>query len=505
MKKSTLLFLFLSLVISSVFAQPYYLRGDIAPCGWGNSSASCQLTDPDGDGIFTKTLTAADLGAAAVGYREFKIYNAAGAGSWFPGNNSWFVQVTGSSVTFRFTPLTNKVEAIESIPFSLCAPGDYITPNWTNTTPMTNVTGNTWCMTVANPGTYNWKPTACGSWGSWNATSPNERNSNSGNWAITTTTPNQQVCISYNPTTGAVVSTLPPPTGYYLRGNGPLCGWNNLSSTCKLTDPDGDGCFELTLDLGATPLGIKEFKIYKADGDVWFPANGNYWYNHTGGAMTFKICTPSNTVSVSGGNGDVTIAAPGNYIVPNWVNTTPAQRMGNTNMWCFNVPNAGSFSWKPTVSGTWFSWDQATGLPDAGAADWTINTNAPGQQICVTYDPISRRLVLSQAVPTMSQWGLLLFGFLMMILGYATVRQRSVMMAGGSNAKFSLRSSLPFNVGLYLQAMLMSMAFFITLFVIAMGAFNYQLTVADIPGSILATPILAYLVMLFLGEKKGKF
>jgi Secretion system C-terminal sorting domain len=122
---------------------------------------------------------------------EFKVH----CGSWPGGSNAWYMN---GSVTFQDNGITGRAFGDEAN-FTVCAPGVF--SGWNNTTAMTQ-TGNQWCYTVSTPGTYSWKPTRCGSWDSWDPSG--QRSVNASDWSVTTTAPNQQVCVTYNPSTGEV-------------------------------------------------------------------------------------------------------------------------------------------------------------------------------------------------------------------------------------------------------------------------------------------------------------
>jgi hypothetical protein len=487
-----------SLLLAGVFtvlqAQPYYLRGAAAPCGWsGNFTPQCQLTDPDGDGLFTLPV---NLGAAPIGIQAFKIYNQAND-TWFPGNNAWYNH-QGGTVTFNFRPATSIVGVSDGTN-TICAPGDWVVPNWTNTTPMTRVgTSNTYCITVANPGSYNWKPTSCGTWNSYDLQTGVREQDDPGNWGFTTTTPNQQICVEYDPATGRVISTIPPPTGYFLRGSAGACSWfGNFVPGCKLTDPDGNGCYDLTVNLGTTPLGLQEFKIYRAETDTWYPNGSNVWYLHRGGPVTFRICEASNEVYVFDdftGN----VCAPGDF---NGWNNASAMKKYDKGTYCMNIPTPGTYEWKPTYCGTWNSWEANGGVRSTGPANWSITTTVPDQQVCVTYDFATGRLRAgSFYVPTMTQWGLFLFGLFVMVFGLVTVRQHKLAMAGTQNSNFSLRN-LPFNSASFVRTMGVCLALAIFVFSAAVMFFGYEMTSADVPGTLLSLPLIAYLVQLVRNEK----
>lgn len=493
--KKNLLLAILCLLASSTYlsAQPYYLRGEASPCDWGNSSAACQLQDPDADGIFEITI---NFGASAIGRKEFKIYNA-GSDSWHPGSaNSWFNH-QGGTVKFRFNPANNQVEAIESTPFSICAPGEF--SGWNNAAPMVNAGGGQWCYTVPTAGTYQWKPTYCGAWDSWQP-SNGERSVNSNNWSVTTTSNNQQFCVTYDANTGRVVPPAPP-TGYYLKGTAGPCDWNNLSPGCELKDPDGDGVYELTVNYGTSPIGRQEFKIYHAATDTWYPSGGNSWYYHQGGSVTFRFFSTTGEVRAIDGF-TPSICAPGQF--SGWNNTTAMEDKGY-GIWCYKVPSPGTYEWKPVVCGTFDSWQPTGGSRNVGSDNWTVTTTAPNEEICVTYTLATGKVAAGAitAVPTMTEWGLFILCLLMLNAGIVTLRQRQLSLAGAQNAPFSLRQ-LPMDRTIFIRCLLLTAGAFALLFAAAVAFGGYEMTSADVPGSLLSMPLIAYLAMLLYGGNKSE-
>lgn len=494
MKKNVLLLtLFtLGLALTSV-AQPFYLRSEVSPCDFGNSNASCELTDPDMDGIYELTY---DFGAAPIGRKTFKIYNA-GADAWYPGGDNMWFNHGGGTVTFRFNTADSEVYAAESTGFSICAPGEF--SGWNNAEPMVDNGGGEWCYTVPNAGTYQWKPTYCGSWDSWQPTD-GERAINSSNWSVTTTSNNQQFCVQYDAASGRVLPPAPP-SGYYLKGTAGPCDWNNLSPGCQLEDPDGDGIFELTVDYGATPIGRQEFKIYHVNTDTYYPGGGNSWYIHQGGPVTFRFYSATGETEVVDGQ-TPSICAPGEF--SGWNPNTAMTDMGY-GIWCYAIPNPGTYQWKPTVCGGFDSWEPSSGERNVNAANWSITTTTPNEQVCVTYFPQTGQVeagAITQ-VPTMTEWGLFIFCLLMLTAGMVTLRQRRLVLAGSQNVSFSLRR-LPFDRAFFTKAMAVTGLVFAVIFSAAIVFFGYEMTNADVPGSLISIPLLAYLVMLIRGGQTGE-
>jgi hypothetical protein len=495
MKKNLLLSLSLVLGVALLQAQPFYLRSTTGQCDFGNSNASCELSDVGG-GVYELVT---DFGGGAVGFNEFKIYDA-GADAWYPGGaNAWFNHL-GGNVTFRFNTGTQQVEAAESVLFDICAPGELAVPNWTNNIPpMVDMGGGQWCYTIANAGSYQWKPTNCGTWGSWEP-STGERSMNSSNFFIQTNAANEQVCVTYDANTGRVSSSTPPPTGYYLRGTAGPCGWNDVSPQCELTDPDNDGIYELSFDFGATPIGRQEFKIYHAATGNYYPGGDNAWYDHQGGAVTFRFNSNTNQVQATEGYG-LTICAPGAF--SGWDNSASMVNNGG-NLFCYVIPNAGTYEWKPTFCGRWDSWQPGSGERSTNAGNWSITTTQPNTEFCVTYDVATGQVSEAQvfAVPTMGQWAMIIFTLLMVAMGMVIVRQNQMTLAGAGTQgfNFSLRQ-LPFDKAVFNKALMLCGLVMVALFAVAITFFGYEMTSADVPGSLLSLPLAAYIVVLL---KKGE-
>ena len=95
----------------------------------------------------------------------------------------------------------------------------------------------------------------------------------------------------------------------------------------------------------------------------------------------------------------------------------------------------------------------------------------------------------------MSQWGLILLCLIVLTLGMVTVRQRQLAMAGSESSGFALRN-LPFNRARFTRALWWAGLAIVAIFAVAILAFGYVMTTADVPGSLLALPLVAYLITL---------
>jgi hypothetical protein len=144
----------------------------------------------------------------------------------------------------------------------------------------------------------------------------------------------------------------------------------------------------------------------------------------------------------------------------------------------------------------------SSGERSSNSDNWSITTTTPNQQVCVTYFPSSGQVVpgaITQ-IPTMTEWGLFLLCLIMLIVGIVTLRQRKLVLAGTQTASFSFRS-LPFDKAIFTKAMLIVGIGLVVIFSVAVY-FGYELTNADIPGSLVSLPLLSYLVMLLTSDEK---
>ncbi len=251
-----------------------------------------------------------------------------------------------------------------------------------------------------------------------------------------------------------------------------------------------------TMAAGVAAIGRQEFKFYNAASNNWYPGGANSWYIHQGGSVAFRYYSATGETEVVDGLVP-TICAPGEF--SGWNNAAPMTSQGY-NIWCYNVPTPGTYQWKPTRCGTWDSWTSG-GERSADPANWTTTTTMPNEQICVTYFPSNGQVAPGAifGIPTMSQWGLIVFCLLMGAVGLVTLRQRKLVMSGTQNAGFSFRA-LPFDKGLFTKALVAVAMVAVAIFTTAVVAFGYEMTTADGPGSLLAIPLVAYIVMLLKEE-----
>ncbi len=107
-------------------------------------------------------------------------------------------------------------------------------------------------------------------------------------------------------------------------------------------------------------------------------------------------------------------------------------------------------------------------------------------------------------IPTMSEWGLILFGLIIFSMALVFgMKQQQVLAMGNAGGNMPAPSSkLPFDKALYLKVLPLVYLAFALVFA-SMMAFGYQLTAADIPGSLLAGGVIAYLVQFVMKSKSS--
>lgn len=125
------------------------------------------------------------------------------------------------------------------------------------------------------------------------------------------------------------------------------------------------------------------------------------------------------------------------------------------------------------------------------------------------YAPI---ILCASAVPTMSEWGLILFALIIFTFSvvFATQQQRSrslassYAMVGEGNVPAARRQRIPFNMAVFLKVLPLVYLGFIAFFGIATAFFGYDMMPADIPGSLLSGAVVAYLIQFVLTTSNSK-
>ncbi len=101
----------------------------------------------------------------------------------------------------------------------------------------------------------------------------------------------------------------------------------------------------------------------------------------------------------------------------------------------------------------------------------------------------------AQTIPTMSEWGLILFALIIFTLSvvFGMQHQRSLAM-GEAPASISFRRRRSFDRQLFLKVLPLVYLGIVAIFAGAISLSGYELTQADIPGSLMAGAIIAFLV-----------
>lgn len=102
-------------------------------------------------------------------------------------------------------------------------------------------------------------------------------------------------------------------------------------------------------------------------------------------------------------------------------------------------------------------------------------------------------------VPTIGQWGLIILSLLILTFGVVALRSRQTVLAGTANTSFPATfRQLPFNKTAFGNMLIYVMIGLAVTFAVAVSLFGYEMTSADVPGSLVAGPLLAYLLHLLV-------
>ena len=137
----------------------------------------------------------------------------------------------------------------------------------------------------------------------------------------------------------------------------------------------------------------------------------------------------------------------------------------------------------------------------SNADDNCPNTPNPGQEDTDNNGIGNACDVNVAAIPTMGQWATILFALLMLSLGVVTLKQQQLATAGSRQMAFSFRH-LPSDKGNYTRWLLIVSAGLTAVFAVSIAFFGYEMTTADVPGSLLALPLAAYLLHLVFGREE---
>lgn len=114
---------------------------------------------------------------------------------------------------------------------------------------------------------------------------------------------------------------------------------------------------------------------------------------------------------------------------------------------------------------------------------------------------------LSPTIPTMSEWGLILFALILFTLSvvYGTRQMHAMAMKSstGTVSQSNFSWKLPFDRASFFRVLPLVYLGFALVFTLAVVVFGYNMTAADAPGSLLSGLIIAYLVQFVLGSRKN--
>jgi hypothetical protein len=100
---------------------------------------------------------------------------------------------------------------------------------------------------------------------------------------------------------------------------------------------------------------------------------------------------------------------------------------------------------------------------------------------------------INNIVPTLSQWGLIILSILLLTFGVVAIRTRQLVLSGSqAESKMSIRQ-LPWDKSLFGKVLVAVALGLIGVFTLGILLAGYELTSADVPGSLLTIPLLAYL------------
>jgi hypothetical protein len=136
------------------------------------------------------------------------------------------------------------------------------------------------------------------------------------------------------------------------------------------------------------------------------------------------------------------------------------------------------------------------------AASFSANTACSASNANAGTAPPSCSSVTA-SVPTMSQWGLILFALIVfsMSVVFGTKQQQALSIAQG-NMDAAPRNKSTFDTALFMKVLPFVYAGFAVVLAAAM-TFGYQITSADIPGSLLSGAVVAYLIQFVIKSTKS--
>ena len=105
------------------------------------------------------------------------------------------------------------------------------------------------------------------------------------------------------------------------------------------------------------------------------------------------------------------------------------------------------------------------------------------------------------SIPTMGEWGLIILGLLVLCFATVFMMLRQTALAGMGNVSMSGTGGIPFDKTSYGKMLVGVMIGMAGVFAVTVSVFGYEMTNADVPGSLMAGPVLAYLLHLMVKKK----
>ncbi|MCB0517514.1 MAG: IPTL-CTERM sorting domain-containing protein [Lewinellaceae bacterium] len=247
----------------------------------------------------------------------------------------------------------------------------------------------------------------------------------------------------------------------------------SADATCTLTNSNAGtapgSCSVVPPSCSVNAITVGNISACNSNGTLANTADDTFTANVT---VTFSNPPASGTLNLSGsGVAAVPVGSLGAGTYTFIGVTMPANGQP--------INLSASFSANPTCSLT---------NPNAGTAPANCSPNAP-------------------TIPTMSEWGLILFALIVftMMVVFGTQKQNAFALSSADGqVSGNSRQGLPFNKALYFKALPMVYLGFAVVFAIATKVFGYEMTSADLPGSLLAGGVIAYLVQFVISTSRNK-
>lgn len=255
-------------------------------------------------------------------------------------------------------------------------------------------------------------------------------------------------------------------------------------------------CTIFGTDLGADQNSDSQANIGGEDGQSFVACSSG-----TITAISFR--TDNNNTFNGTGNLWITTGVPANGLV---IAALPVYQV-------FNISPGGTIitinlnTPFPVVAGNLYSFAFGS---QTGAGNFVldVNDNAPngpytdglgifnaGQFANVDLN-FSITIAPGNPIPTLSQWGLIIFGLLVLNLGLVFVYKKQLITSEASIPTMYI----PFKRSAFSKYFIIALSILAAGFIIAMTLFGYELMTFDMPGSVLTAGLLAYLIQLLKHE-----